>query len=142
MSAPQRHLNLLSKTPKTHQRKTVGFTNQISQIDSYTRISDRLSALVSEIEAFLRVCTYEEMCNFWDAITNLRHRLHKSPYSSEVPQFLSGRRQNRDFCRILEVLADLPYPQMHLSDQVIRASSPRRQTKVASYATQLHFAMQ
>ncbi|PZU95864.1 MAG: hypothetical protein DCE90_11985 [Pseudanabaena sp.] len=140
MSAPQRHLDFSNETSNPHPRRNVGATVQFPHNASRKSIGDRLSALVSEIEAFLRVCTYEEMCNFWEAVANLRHRLHKSPYLSEVPQFLSGRRQNRDFCRILEVLADLPYPQMHLSSQVNSTSGSRRQ--VARYEAQLHFVMQ
>lgn len=142
MNAPQRHLNLLNKIPKPYQRQIVGSTFQISQIASRKSIGDRLSALVIEIEAFLQVCSYEEMCNFWEAVSKLRQRLPKSPYSSEVPQFLTGRRQNRDFCRILEVLADLPYPKLHSSGQVNRVSGARRQTKVVSWEAQFHLAMQ
>lgn len=142
MNAPQRHLNLLNKTPPSYQRQVVGSTVPISQIASRQSIGDRLLALVIEIEAFLRVCSYEEMCNFWEAVSNLRQRLPKSSYSSEVPQFLTGRRQNRDFCRILEVLADLPYPKLHSSAQVNRASGARRQTKVAAWEAQFHLAMQ
>lgn len=81
-------------------------------------IADRLSQLLHEIEAFLLACTHEEMCKFWKAIATLRQCLQNSAYQSEVPQFLTDRRKHRDFCRILEVLADLPYPKLHLSSQV------------------------
>ncbi|OIP77127.1 MAG: hypothetical protein AUK48_04535 [Oscillatoriales cyanobacterium CG2_30_44_21] len=138
MIAPQRHLSLLNKIPQPNPCQKVGAST--SRGSSRKSIGDRLLALVNEIEAFLKVCTYEEMCNFWAAVTDLRHRLHKSPYVSEVPQFLNGRRQTRDFCRILEVLADLPYPQMHLSNQGDRAAAARRQA--ANCEAQIYFAMQ
>jgi hypothetical protein len=104
---PQRHLNLIS-----------GQYSQTSQFDVRPSIADRFSQLLSEIESFLMACTHEEMCSFWNAIANLRQYLQKDNNSSEVPQFLNGRKQQRDFCRILEVLADLSYPQLHLSTQV------------------------
>lgn len=104
---PQRHLNLIS-----------GHYSQTSQFGVRASIADRFSQLLSEIESFLMACTHEEMCSFWNAIANLRQYLQKDNNSSEVPQFLNGRKQQRDFCRILEVLADLSYPQLHLSTQV------------------------
>ncbi|MBD2178467.1 hypothetical protein H6F42_16230 [Pseudanabaena sp. FACHB-1998] len=98
-------------------------------------IADRLSQLLHEIEAFLLACTYEEMCNFWKAIANLRQSLKNSSCPSEVPQFLTDRRKHRDFCRILEVLADLPYPKLHLSSQLSSQFSDRhRFQKAHSYS--------
>ena len=104
---PQRHLNLLpNPIPKT------------SPFSVRPNIADRFSQLLNEIEFFLLTCTYEEICKFWQAIADLRHRLQKPVDSSEVPQFLTSRRKQRDFCRILEVLADLPYPKLHLSNHL------------------------
>ena len=111
---PQRHLNLIS-----------GQYSQTSQFGVRPSMVDRFSQLLSEIESFLLACTYEEMCSFWNAIANLRQYLQKDTNSSEVPQFLSGRKNQRDFCRILEVLADLPYPQLHLSTHVAERASDR-----------------
>ena len=105
---PQRHLRLIPSHPSERSPLRSQFAIRPS-------IADRFSQLLHEIEAFLLACTYEEMCSFWNAIANLRQYLQKNSNSSEMPQFLNGRRQQRDFCRILEVLADLPYPQMHLS---------------------------
>ncbi len=112
---PQRHLNLISGHPR-----------QTSQFGVRPSIADRFSQLLSEIESFLLACTHEEMCSFWNAIANLRQYLQKNPNSSEVPHFLNGRKQQRDFCRILEVLADLPYPHLHLT-QLPESISDRRQ---------------
>jgi len=81
-------------------------------------IADRLSQLLHEIETFLLACTHEEMCKFWQAIAKLRQYLQNPTYQSEVPQFLTDRRKHRDFCRILEVLANLPYPKLHLSNNL------------------------
>jgi hypothetical protein len=116
---PQRHLNLIS-----------GQYSQTSQFGVRPSIADRFSQLLSEIESFLLACTYEEMCSFWNAIANLRQYLQKDTNSSEVPQFLNGRKNQRDFCRILEVLADLPYPQLHLSTHVAERASDRRRQHV------------
>ncbi len=120
---PQRHLNLIS-----------GQYSQTSQFGVRPSMVDRFSQLLSEIESFLLACTYEEMCSFWNAIANLRQYLQKDTNSSEVPQFLNGRKKQRDFCRILEVLADLPYPQLHLSTHVAertgRFTGDRRQHHV------------
>jgi hypothetical protein len=120
---PQRHLNLIS-----------GQYSQTSQFGVRPSITDRFSQLLSEIESFLMACTHEEMCSFWNAITNLRQYLQKDNNSSEVPQFLNDRKQQRDFCRILEVLADLSYPQLHLSTnlstQVAERASHSRQQHV------------
>ena len=113
---PQRHLNLISSHPR-----------QTSQFGVRPSIADRFSHLLSEIESFLLACTYEEMCSFWNAIANLRQYLQKDVNSSEVPQFLNGRRKQRDFCRILEVLADLPYPHLHLSTQLSKSAGDRYQ---------------
>jgi hypothetical protein len=110
---PQRHLNLLPSPPHKDAPCSVR-----------PSIAERFSQLLSEIEAFLLVCTYEEMCNFWSAVSTLRQCLQKSD-PSEVPQFLTGRRQQRDFCRILEVLADLPYPRLHLSNHLFERSGDR-----------------
>lgn len=112
---PQRHLNLIPSYP-----------SQTSQFGIRPSIADRFSQLLSEIESFLLACTHEEMCSFWNAIANLRQYLQKNTNSSEVPQFLNGRKQQRDFCRILEVLADLPYPHLHLSTQLPKRSGARR----------------
>ncbi|GBO52968.1 hypothetical protein APA_769 [Pseudanabaena sp. lw0831] len=118
---PQRHLNLMS-----HPRQT-------SQFGVRPSIADRFSQLLSEIESFLLACTYEEMCSFWNAIANLRQYLQKDTNSSEVPQFLNGRRKQRDFCRILEVLADLPYPQLHLSTHLAARTGDLRQPQQTSF---------
>jgi hypothetical protein len=120
---PQRHLNLIS-----------GHPSQTSQFGVRPSIADRFSQLLSEIESFLLACTHEEMCSFWNAIANLRQCLQKNTNSSEVPQFLNGRKQQRDFCRILEVLADLPYPHLHLSTNLAERSSDRRQQRQNSFA--------
>jgi len=124
MSAPRhRHLNLISSRTNSPR--------QTSPFGIRPRIADRFSQLLHEIEAFLLACTYEEMCSFWDAIANLRQYLEKdlerAANYSEVPQFLNNRRKKRDFCRILEVLADLSYPQMHLSHHLPKRSGDRRQ---------------
>lgn len=79
-------------------------------------IADRIVQLLREIETFLLTCTYEEIGRFWEVVSHLRQHLHKVIKRSEVPCFLDCRRKNRDFSRILEVLADLTYPQMHLSN--------------------------
>ncbi|TYQ25006.1 hypothetical protein PseudUWO311_16905 [Pseudanabaena sp. UWO311] len=113
---PQRHLNLISSHP-----------HQTSQFGVRPSIAERFSQLLFEIESFLLACTHEEMCSFWNAIANLRQYLQKNTNSSEVPHFLNGRKQQRDFCRILEVLADLPYPHLHLSTQLPERSDDRRQ---------------
>lgn len=120
---PHRHLNLISDHPR-----------QTSQFGVRPSMADRFSQLLSEIESFLLACTYEEMCSFWTAIANLRQYLQKSADSSEVPQFLNVRRKHRDFCRILEVLADLPYPHLHLSTQVAERKCDRKQTKQNPFA--------
>jgi hypothetical protein len=99
-------------------------------------IADRLSRLLQEIEAFLLASTYEEMCNFWKAIANLRQCLQNPSYQSEVPQFLTDRRKHRDFCRILEVLADLPYPKLHLSSQLSQQLSDRSRFQQTQQAHQ------
>jgi len=110
---PKRHLNLLTNlaTPK-HQP-----CPRLS-------IADRLSCLLDEIESFLLTCTYDEICRFWNAIDNLRQYFQKfqkqQTNQAEVPKFLNHRRQKRDFSRILEVLADLSYPKLHLSNHLQR----------------------
>lgn len=108
---PQRHLDLISSS--SPQR--LPFSVRPS-------IADRFSQVLHEIEVFLLACTYEEMCSFWKAIDNLRQYLQPPSHPSEMPQFLSTRKKQRDFCRILEVLADLPYPQLHLSHHLDRRS--------------------
>ena len=105
MSAPQRHLSLINRINNTSP----------PSIAIRPSMVDRFSQMLHEIEVFLLACTYEEMCNFWNAIANLRQYFQKISYPSEMPQFLNIRRKKRDYCRILEVLADLPYPQLHLS---------------------------
>ncbi|NUN63693.1 hypothetical protein HCU40_02780 [Pseudanabaena biceps] len=122
---PQRHLNLSGRPHRRSRNRSHGFAVQNPPSATQASVTDRLSLLIDEIEAFLQVCTYEEMCNFWDALHTLRQCLQKEAYSSEVPQFLTGRQQNRDFCRILEVLADLPYPKLHLSEKLSHASVRR-----------------
>jgi hypothetical protein len=117
---PQRHLNLIPSYPR-----------QTSQFGVRPSIADRFSQLLSDIESFLLACTHEEMCSFWNAIANLRHYLQKNTNSSEVPQFLNGRKQQRDFSRILEVLADLPYPHLHLSTQLPECMGDRRRQHYA-----------
>ena len=116
---PQRHLQLIPSHP-------IERSPQRSQFAVRPSIADRFSQLLHEIEAFLLACTYEEMCSFWNAIANLRQYLQKSSNSSEMPHFLNGRRQQRDFCRILEVLADLPYPKLHLSKHLAERVGDRR----------------
>ena len=113
---PQRHLNLISSHPR-----------QTSQFGVRPSIADRFSQLLSDIESFLLACTHEEMCSFWNAIAYLRQYLQKNTNSSEVPHFLNGRKQQRDFCRILEVLADLTYPHLHLSSQLPERTGDHRQ---------------
>lgn len=122
---PQRHLNLLGKSPRRSLNGSHGFAVQNPQSVRQASVSDRLSLLIGEIEAFLQVCTYEEMCSFWDAMSRLRQCLHHEAHFSDVPQFLTSRQQHRDFCRILEVLADLPYPKLHLSEKISHASVRR-----------------
>lgn len=126
---PQRHLNLLpSSVP------------QNSSFSVRPSISERFSQLIHEIEVFLLACTYEEMCKFWNAIANLRHCLQNCAYPSEVPQFLTGRRRHREFCRILEVLADLTYPQMHLSNHLaVGKGSKQTQTYPHSQQSDLGY---
>lgn len=107
---PERHLNVLTN-----------FATQKDQAHLRPRIADRLWHLLDEIESFLLTCTYDEICRFWNAIDNLRQYfqeddLQQQTQQAEVPNFLNHRRQKRDFCRILEVLADLPYPKLHLSN--------------------------
>ncbi|MCY7333883.1 MAG: hypothetical protein LH649_14795 [Pseudanabaena sp. CAN_BIN31] len=123
MSAPRhRHLNLISSRTNSPR--------QTSPFGIRPRIADRFSQLLHEIEAFLLACTYEEMCSFWDAIANLRQYLEKdlerAANCSEVPKFLNSRRKQRDFCRILEVLADLPSPKLRLSHHLPKRSNDRR----------------
>jgi|GEM_PF-707268 len=115
---PQRHLNLIPSS-----------THKTSQFFVRPHIADRLCQLLDEIEAFLWTCSYEEMCNFWNAISNLRQCIQKRPHQPQVPQFLTCRRKQRDFCRILEVLADLPYPKLHLSDHPVRRSGDRAKSQ-------------
>jgi len=114
---PQRHLNLISSLPNS--------LRQTSQFGVRPSMADRFSQLLHEIEVFLWACTYEEMCSFWKAIANLRHYLQKNVNPLEMPQFLNDRRKHRDFSRILEVLADLPYPKLHLSHHVAERSGDR-----------------
>ncbi|WP_055076236.1 hypothetical protein [Pseudanabaena sp. 'Roaring Creek'] len=106
---PQRHLNLIPSP--------LAMPLYSQQLGVRPSIADRFSYLLHEIESFLLACTHEEMCRFWNAIANLRHYWQKNVHSSEMPQFLSGRRRHRDFCRILEVLADLTYPKLRPSHQ-------------------------
>lgn len=116
---PQRHLNLLTNSsPKK------------PQVFVRPCIAERFSQLLEEMEAFLLACTYDEMCNFWNATANLRQSIQKSSNRPEVPQFLTGRRKQRDFSRILEVLADLPYPQLHLSNHLSGRSASRHSDRV------------
>jgi hypothetical protein len=86
-----------------------------SPIDIRPSIGDRFASLLQEIESFLLVCSYEELCSFWEAIADLREYPPKVTTRLEVPQFLNTRKKQRNFCRILEVLADLPYPKLSLS---------------------------
>jgi len=116
---PQRHLNLIPSHPSQRSSPKLQFPIRPS-------IADRFSRLLHEIEAFLLACTDEEMCSFWNAIANLRQYFQKKSNSSKMPQFLNGRRQQRDFCRILEVLADLTYPKLHLSKPLAEHVGDRR----------------
>jgi hypothetical protein len=76
------------------------------------------------------------MCNFWEAIANLRQALQKHSQQLEVPRFLTDRKKHRNFCRILEVLADLSYPQLHLSNRLSKGSSDRGSSQFrASHST-------
>lgn len=131
---PQRHLNLLTDS-----------SLKASQEFVRPCIADRFLILLDDIEAFLFDCTYEEMCNFWNAITNLRVNLKKRLDQSAVPHFLTGRRKNRDFARILEVLADLSYPKLHLSSKIAERLSDRIQAEMHSNQSATdhpHFAAQ
>lgn len=121
---PQRHLNLLPRLPSPSP----------SSFAFSVRPADRFSPLLNEIEGFLLTCTYEEIYKFWQEIGNLRQRIQNSAnYStanySDVPQFLTGRRKQRDLCRILEVLADLPYPKLHVSSHLAKNSGDRRNSQ-------------
>ena len=108
---PQRRLNLLPNS--LPQKPSKNFLVR-------PHIADRLCHLLDEIELFLLVATHDEISSFWSAIANLRQCLQSQcpQKQSNVPQFLTGRRTQRDLCRILEVLADLPYPKLHLSSHL------------------------
>jgi hypothetical protein len=115
---PERH-HLKRHLPKRHLNLLTNFTSQKHQDCRPASIADRFCYLLDEIESFLLTCTYDEICKFWNAIDNLRQyfqNFQKRTQQSEVPNFLNHRRQKRDFCRILEVLADLSYPKLHLSN--------------------------
>ncbi len=127
---PQRHLNLLPNS--LPQKSSKNFPPLLRP-----HIAERLGQLLDEIESFLSACTHEERCSFWSAIALLRQCLQKKPNQSEVPQFLTGRRTQRDFCRILEVLADLPYPKLHLSSHL---SEPTNSHQINSYQIKSRFA--
>jgi hypothetical protein len=86
-------------------------------------IAARFDQVLDEVEEFLLTCNHEEVCTFWNSLNQLRQCLRHPPYQSEVPQFLAFRRKQRDFDRILEVLADLPYPKMHLSNDLDEPSN-------------------
>ncbi len=128
---PQRHLNLIPSSSTNSRSQTLQFGIRPS-------IADRFSRLLYEIEAFLLACTHEEMYSFWNAIANLRYYLlkdsQKAANSSEMPQFLNSRRKKRDFCRILEVLADLPHPNLHRSHHLPKRSGDRRQPNYHPFA--------
>jgi hypothetical protein len=81
-------------------------------------VPERFYKLINDIEKFLWACTEEEVCHFWQAIAHLRQYIQMQAKRSPIPNFLNYRRKNRDFTRILTVLADLNYPQMHLSKQL------------------------
>ena len=117
---PQRHLNLLPSPPY----KTSSLYQNVRP-----SIADRFSQVLHDIEVFLLACTYEEMSNFWAAIASLRQAVQKRSPHLEVPRFLTDRKKHRDFCRILEVLADLTYPQLHLSNHLSERSSDRRSSQ-------------
>jgi hypothetical protein len=114
-----RHLNLLTSSTYSSSQ----FAQ--SQFVERPNITDRFVQLLEAIDDFLLNCTYAEMCNFWNAIANLRQKLQKYTQQSPVPFFLTIRRKQRDFCRILEVLADLTYPQLHLSDHLADKAGDR-----------------
>lgn len=131
MSAPSHHhLNVTSSS--------TDLPRQTSEFDIRPSMVDRFSQLLHEIEAFLFACTHEEMCRFWNAIANLRQYLlkdlQKVANPSGVPQFLNNRRKQRNFCRILEVLADLPYPKLHRSHHLPKRSGDRRQPNYHTFA--------
>jgi hypothetical protein len=125
---PQRHPPISPRSSSEVSSRSPYLSGQTisgQTISGRPSIADRLSQLLHEIEAFLLACTHEEMCKFWKAIAKLRHCLQNSAHQSEVPQFLTERRKHRDFCRILEVLADLPYPKLHLSSNLSSQVSDR-----------------
>jgi hypothetical protein len=109
---PPRHLNLLTNS----SCKQPNFS-------SCPSITDRVLSLLEAIEKFLLTCTSLEMCRFWKAVHNLRQSLSKKP---DIPQFLNNRRKKRSFIRILEVLANLPYPKMHLSEHLLPSQYQNR----------------
>lgn len=113
-----RHLNLLTSA-----------THSTAQFLERSNISDRFVQLLEAIEDFLLTCTYAEMCNFWNAIADLRQKLQKCTEQPQMPHFLTNRRKQRDFCRILEVLADLP--QLHLSDRLADKSGDRSNSQLS-----------
>lgn len=121
---PQRHLKPIPNSPPSTGRATS---------------SHRLAHLLHEIESFLFACTYEEMCSFWKAIAHMRQYFQDFQSHSlyaDIPYFLSDRRKNRDFCRILEVLANLNYPKLHLSQSprpVVRANSSFYHVSASSF---------
>jgi hypothetical protein len=106
---PQYHFDCLHTSAQEYE--AIG-----SHFSVRPNIADRFSQLMSEIENFLLACTYEEACNFWQAIADLRQCLQKNSRQAKVPQFLTDSRKQRKFCRILEVLVDLSHPKLHLSE--------------------------
>ena len=107
--------------PEPHLNVFTNFAAQKHQASPRSNVTDRLWHLLNEIELFLGTCTYDEICKFWNAIDNLRQyfqNFQKRTQQAEVPNFLNHRRQKRDFYRILEVVTDLSYPKMHLSNDL------------------------
>lgn len=123
--SPRSSSEVSSRSPYLSGQTVSGQAISGRPISMRPSIADRLSQLLHEIETFLLACNHEEMCKFWKAIAKLRHSFQNSAYQSEVPQFLTERRKHRDFCRILEVLADLPYPKLHLSSNLSSQVSDR-----------------
>jgi hypothetical protein len=112
---PRKNLQRLQAmaSPSCHQHK---HKHQQRSPALRPHIADLMVQLLLDIETFLITCTHEEIRSFWQKISHLRQHLHRVIQRSEIPCFLDFRRKNRDLCRILEVLADLTYPQMHLSN--------------------------
>lgn len=122
--------------PPQHHPHQIPHSPPTRKANLHPSLSDRLHYLLHEIESFLLACTYEEMCSFWKAIAQMRQYFQDlRAYSlyADVPYFLSDRRKNRDFCRILEVLATLNYPKLHLSQSAHYRNSAYNVSSSHSY---------